>query len=201
MILELSLPLLPDDVKQKLMLFAQTLGHTDSSREWLEKFHNTAVNVVNHNFEWCQEINADVAELLQPYFPNEEIVTVVGVMRNTGSELAWLTPHCDRLRHLAINLYIELGGDNVQTKFYDYVRTNVDQMSQSENLTFDSINEIASYRFELDRWYCYSVQQCHAVSGIESTRIFLGLILKSNPTIEQIKEKYPNIVKEQLCTF
>lgn len=201
MILELAIPSPPATVIQRLVAFAQTLGHNDSSREWLRRFHNNEINVVNYDFEWAQEINEEMSSFLAPYFPKEDILTVAGIMRNVSDEPAWLPPHCDRLRYLAINFYIDLGGNNVETKFYNYNRQDGADMSEAHNLRFNDIEEIISYKFQTGRWYCYNVQQCHAVSGVETARIFLALIIKSNLTLEQFKEKYSSIIKEQLCTF
>jgi len=167
----------------------------------VKKLHNYEIDVVNYDFEWAQNINVEMSTFLAPYFPNEEIITVAGVMRNVSGNFAWLPPHCDRLRHLAINFYIELGGNNVETKFYDYNRQDRSDMSEAFNLRFSEIKETASYKFQTNRWYCYDVQQCHAVSGVETNRIFLALIIKSNLTLDQFKQKYSGIIKEQLCTF
>jgi hypothetical protein len=100
--------------------------------------------------------------------------------------------HYDYYRHIAINYYIDLGGDSVRTCFYDKSREM--DMEDSKFFTYDEINLQKSYHLQLNNWYSYSVQQCHSVENIETTRIILILVLKSNPTMQEFVQQHKTLI-------
>lgn len=190
--IQLSLPELSAELVSKIRLFSNELAHNDNDRLWLNEFHNNTINAVNQNFvPFDHDIDAEIKEIYSGYF-NNTIRPVIGVMRNVTRFTATMPCHCDRLRNIAINYYIDLGGDDVSTQFYDYTRT--DDTTVSENISKDSVNLLDSYTFQRNKWYCYNVQQCHSVENIETTRIFLGLFLENNPTINEFMQEYSNLV-------
>lgn len=87
--------------------------------------------------------------------------------------------HRDYGRHYAINYVIELGGDNVQTKWWD-----------------NDFNEILSVQVEPEQWCILSVKELHGVTGIElnKDRLIIGLnydpVNIENFTIEQDLAQY-----------
>lgn len=197
---KLDLPLVPVHLQRAILDFSTDLGRNTDSQQWLENFHDNCVNVVGHNFvELPADITNSLLAIYQPFF-DSKIVPVIGVMRNLKDTPAWLLPHCDRTRYLAINFYIDLGGDNVYTHFYDYVRTSND-LTESVNLKFNQVTEVAKYKFNTNEWVCYGVQQCHAVSGVQTTRVFLGLIPLDNPTFTDFCNTYNKINKEPYENF
>lgn len=192
MIVKLNLPQLPSTIKTAVRLLSNNLAHNDPSRHWLNQFHNESINAVNHGYELVPSINELVREAYGEFF-KEPIHAMIGVQRNVTDQLACSPPHCDRGRHVAINYYIDLGGQNVTTCFYNYHRDDTNP-AEAINLTQSSVQKISSHLLVNDSWYVFDAQQCHAVENIETLRIFLGLILESNPTFDEFVSNYNTLL-------
>lgn len=192
-VVELKLPPLAAEIKTKVRLLSNSLAQNDDSRLWINKFHENTVNSVNHSYVWAPELNDEITELYGKYF-NEPIKTMVGVQRNVTSKIGCTPPHCDRARNIAINYYIDLGGEDVKTCFYDYIENNR-SLNESKNLRYSETNLVSSHTLTNDTWYAFNTQQCHSVENIETLRIFLGLVLESNPEYEQFVQEYQAYIK------
>jgi len=192
-IVELLLPPLPSEIKTKVRLISNKLAHNDDSREWVDKFHNYTVNSVNHAYIWSPELDDYISDVYQQYF-NEPIKSMIGIQRNVNSDLGCTPPHCDRARNIAINYYIDLGGENVLTNLYNNLK-NTEDLTSSVNFKYEEVELIESNKLAKDTWYGFNVQQCHSVENIETLRIFLGIVLDSNPSYEQFVSKYKKYLK------
>jgi hypothetical protein len=190
---ELILPKLPSHIVTKLRLLSNTLAHNDSDRQWLNDFHMHKVNVVNHSFYKLDNFTDEITELYSKYF-NDSIVPYLGVLRNVNDSAACLPTHFDYQRYLAINYYIDLGGNNVRTCFYGEDR--IGDISAPKHVRYDEFVLTEEFKFKKDHWYGYSVQRCHSVENIETTRIFLILLPESNPNYIEFSKKYKNLIKE-----
>lgn len=188
MLTTLRLPQLPSEIKTKARLLSNQLAHNDSSRQWLNDFHGGTVSAVNHTYDLIPTLDQEIKNLYSEYF-NEPIIPMIGVQRNVGKVLGCTPPHCDRARNLAINYYIDLGGENVTTNFYNYQRTDSDRTA-AENLRYDQVELVESHQLTTDTWYAFNVQQCHSVENIETLRIFIGIIVESNPDFTKFIEEY-----------
>lgn len=184
MIFKLNLPPLPLELISRIRLISNLTAHNNDSRVWLNEFHDNKVNSANHSFELTpDDINNDINQIYKSYF-GEDMFSIIGVIRNVTDRPACLPPHCDRYRNVAINFLIDEGGSNVSTCFYDYTKNPT--ITLAENVKHDNINLIDTQFFKSGNWYAHNVQQCHSVENIETTRIFLGVVLKSNPSIDSI---------------
>jgi hypothetical protein len=192
-IVELLLPPLPSEIKTKVRLMSNKLAYNDDNREWINEFHNYTVNSVNHSYIWMPELDQIISEIYQKYF-NEPIKTMIGIQRNVNLSLGCTPPHCDRARNIAINYYIDLGGENVLTNFYNNIRS-VEKLSSSTNFKYNEIDLVDSNRLVENTWYMFNVQQCHSVENIETLRIFLGIVLESNPKYEEFVYEYKKYIK------
>lgn len=192
-IVELNLPTLPDSIKTKVRLMSNKFAHDNNRRLWLNEFHNNQVNSVNHDYVLSPELDDEVREVYAEYF-NEPFVTMIGVQRNVTDQLACTPVHCDRGRRTAINFFIESGGDNVKTSVYDHIRDDSDDLNEALNLQYNLVTKLNSYHLKNDTWYAFSVQQGHSVENIETLRIFLGIVLKSNPKFEQFLKEHDKIL-------
>lgn len=190
--MQLKLPTLPVELKTKIRLVSNLLALENDPRLWVNNFHDNTVNSVNHNYVTTPELDEDIKELYGSYF-NEPIVSMIGVQRNVTNKLACTPVHCDRARSVAINYYIDLGGDSVETCFYDYKRSD-DSPITATNLRYNQVRRLETYEFEKDVWYAFNVQQSHSVENIETTRIFVGIILESNPDFETFLKENKEII-------
>jgi hypothetical protein len=193
MVVKLNLPSLPYYLKVKIRLISNLLALDSNPRIWLNEFHNHEVNSVNHNYVLTPELDTDILKIYQKYF-TEPFVTMVGVQRNITNQLSTTPIHCDRGRNMAINYYLDLGGDNVQLCFYDRFRED-QNLDIAENIQYQQeVSKLQSFNLEKDSWYAFNVQQSHAVENIETTRIFLSLVLKSNPSYENFFQIYQQLL-------
>ena len=190
-IVNLTLPNLPAHIISKLKVFADTLAHNDEERIHLNNFYGGSINTVNHSFVPVHELNAEINDIYSSYF-GDTFDTYIGVLRNVNNIPASMPAHYDYYRHIAINYYIDLGGNNVTTCFYDKSR-NTD-MEDSKFFTPNEINLQKSYYLQVNNWYSYSVQQCHSVENIETTRIMLILVLQSNPTMQEFIQRHKILI-------
>jgi len=193
----LNLPEVPDHIVSKIRLLSNTLAHDDErkyGRLWMNEFHGNSRSV-RHEFSPIGDIDPalrlELLSFLSPYF-QEEIYALMYVMRNVTNQPAWLHPHCDIGRKTAINYYIDLGGDHVETVFYDHFR--ITEPNLPENQRDEELVRTASFQHRARTWYCYNSQQCHSATNIETTRILLCICPINNPTIEEFLEKYQHLI-------
>jgi hypothetical protein len=193
-VVTLSLPSLPADLITRIRLFSNTLAIDNSNREWLNKFHNNTVSVVNHEYVACEEIAEDVNKLYGAFF-NERIIPIVGIQRNVTNILSCTPPHYDSVRVTAINFVIDPGGDNVRTCFYDATRTD-QNLDKAQNFFYNQNKLVESCLLEQGKWYLFNPQQCHSVENIETTRIFLGLLLsESKLDFDSFKIRFKHLIE------
>jgi hypothetical protein len=142
-------------------------------KRWLDEFYDNKINSVLHHFDSPEFLTELIREEFQHIFPKHKIGGMLGIMKNIKNIPACLPPHCDRSRAVGLNYFITLGGNNVQTVFYDRVEPTV---GVATNIPYSEITPIEQHVFEKS-WYCYNVNRCHSVENIESTRLFIAIRL------------------------
>jgi hypothetical protein len=142
-------------------------------KRWLDKFHDNKINSVLHHFDSPEFLTQLIREEFQHIFSKHKISGMLGIMKNIKNIPACLPPHCDRSRAVGLNYFITLGGNNVQTVFYDRVEPTV---GVATNIPYSEITPIEQHVFEKS-WYCYNVNRCHSVENVESTRLFIAIRL------------------------
>lgn len=146
------------------------------NKQWIDKFHNNQLNCALHWFGAIPELESLVKDQYQKYF-DLPICALGGIMQNCSDSIsACLPPHTDRKRKLAINWYVDLGGD-VETVFYDAVTQT---KNKATNYHYHDVNKITQYRFSSDSWYTYEVDRCHSVENIQSRRTILCIAVTEN---------------------
>lgn len=166
---------------------------------WLDQ-KNSTNNSAEHLFFVPEKIDQMVqAEF--GYLFKHEIGGMMGIMKNTHSEYSNQPPHIDRGRCLAINYFLDLGGDEVRTSFYE--STNSIDPNQSQNFTYDEVKKYraGSVKFASNRWYAFEVNRCHSIENIIGTRYFLSIFFRKNPdqyTIKNLENDYPALIKNRV---
>ena len=141
------------------------------NKHWLDNFHDNKYNCAAHWFGLIPELEELIQYQYQKYF-DLPICALGGVMQNmSSSATACLPPHIDRKRKLAINWYVDLGGD-VDTVFYDKVAQTAEE---STNYQYHNVHKIKQYQFLPNGWYAYEVNRCHSVENIQTRRTFLSI--------------------------
>jgi hypothetical protein len=137
-----------------------------------ESYRNNAAG----EFFRTEEITQLALSEYQHYFYNN-VIPMIGLLRNTRTDqLAGYAPHSDRIRNVAINFYIDLGGSNVSTVFYDKYDPE-DDLVGGYNAKYEDLNKVGEYFCNDSTWYVFNSRQYHSVENIETTRVMLSLSL------------------------
>lgn len=180
-IYELDLPQPTAHLERALRAFAATIKTDPDDKPWLEASQEQEVNSVDAAFVRAEALEPMVLEQYSQYFPDTDIMAIVGVMRNLESTPACLPPHVDQTRALAINYYLDLGGSHVTTSFYDrYETVSVDR---AYNFRYKDLRKVGEFCFKSNTWYAFNTDQCHSVEGIETQRLMFTIIRTNNTEI------------------
>jgi len=177
---QLDLPTPNKQLLEMVTKFVRTIELDSSSKEWLDQFHHNKINSALHRFATDQEITDSLKNQYSDFFPDFEFRSIVGIMKSANGNPACQPPHIDRQRALAINYYIDLGGEQVTTSFYDF--NDEVQPDASSNFQYTDYKKLGHCVFEKNRWYAYNVSQCHSVENITGTRYFLSICPMNAPT-------------------
>jgi hypothetical protein len=191
-VVKLDLAPVPSDLAQELIDYLQQVPLDLDRKRWLDEFHEHNINSVAHAFfpapdDWQKRI----CDLYQPCFDKHEISVAFGIMKNTTMQSGCLPPHADRARSLALNYYLELGGNDVRTVFYDQTAPT---FHEATNFSYQQVNQIDQQVFD-SAWYAYDVNQVHSVENIEGNR-FILILLISAPyyQLDNLITDYPDLI-------
>lgn len=109
-------------------------------------------------------------------FFNVEMIPIVGVIKNIKDVPASYPPHTDRFRSVALNYYLELGGHNVETVYYDKNEDENDTVGGNV-ISYSTLPSVSSViKFDTEQWYMLPSRQYHSVENIETIRIMFSLM-------------------------
>jgi hypothetical protein len=190
MIYQLNLPQPSQQLLGLVEKFVEETTLNPDNKRWLDEFHNSTINSSQHLFALAPTLTDQLRVEYSRFFTTS-IHAVVGIMKNSNStQLACQPPHIDRGRTLAINYYIELGGNNVSTWYYNTV--NHVKSNTSQNYLYTEVDPVGQYIFEKNKWYAYEVSRCHSVEDIETTRYFLSIAVSDSPETYTLHELTAN---------
>ena len=198
---KLNLPPPSDSIIEQIKKFTDAVQYNADSKRWLEEFHSNRINVALHSLgNNDTEINRQMVDQFQKFFPKHRILSTICVMKNNSTNLACLPSHIDRGRALGINYFVELGGDQVETVFYNLSKTT--QATVATNVVQEETGGVHSRVIFDQGWYAFKANQCHSVENIQSSRIFTTIrILTSNSntevdyTLDCLIKDYPELIK------
>jgi hypothetical protein len=197
MIYVLQLPKPSDNLINlvKSVAFARPINV--ESQRWHSTIQDSTINCAAGDFFSDDDINTLAKQEFQPLFKHK-IFATIGVIHNINSlASASYPPHCDRVRTASINFYIELGGSNVSTIFYD----KEDLASDSAGghvLTYNEVSAEQEYVFDTDTWYLLNSRKFHSVENIKTTRIVFGLSFFNTTTDELLESMVDRIIIEPI---
>ena len=147
------------------------------SQHWHKKINPYPINCAAGEFFAEQQVSILAISEYQKFF-SERLNPIIGIMHNTESTPASYPPHSDRIRFVGINYYIELGGKDVKTVFYDKVDSDNDLIG-GHVLSYDNVPKITHTEcFDSGSWYVLSSRQYHSVENIQTSRCVLSLCLQ-----------------------
>ena len=145
------------------------------SKKWHDSIQpETVNNVAGEFFQAEGKLAKLIVEEFQPLF-KIRIIPTIGILRNTSLlHSGSYAPHTDKVRTLGVNYYIDLGGNNVSTIFYDKHAPDDDTIGGNV-LSYSQVNVKTTYTFEVGPWYLLTSRRYHSVENIKTERIILGL--------------------------
>lgn len=200
-VVRVNLPLPSPELIDTVQSYARLLVCDPDKKRWLDEFHYNKTNSVLHHFDSPEFLSQLIKKEFQHIFPNHTVSGMIGIMSNVQTVPACLPPHCDRSRAVGLNYFINLGGNNVKTVFYDQQHPIV---GVGRNIHYNELTPVEQHVFDQDSWYCYDVSRCHSVENIESTRLFIAIRLVRKDidadldfeySMHNFQHDYPN-----LCT-
>jgi len=203
---KLNLPPPSNAVIEQIKAWANSVQFDPSKKQWLEQFHNGAITAPLHLLGVKDKIISEQMILeFQKFFPKHTITSTVCIMKSHDNIPSCLPPHIDRGRALGINYFVELGGDRVETIFYNFTKQAKD--SEASNIPFDQTGGIRTKTVFTQGWHAFAADQCHAVDNLTATRIFTTIrILTSdaetevNYNLDSFIKDYPELVEFQLTS-
>lgn len=152
--------------------------------KWLNEFHGNGTDSVSHYFGSHLESMELTNRIQQEYshcFPGVELGSYYGIMRGdyaTTGKLKTQPPHVDGSRNVNLNYYVELGGDDVQTWFYDVIGP----MDRTEPVHYKKteIDSLGYCKFNTKEWYLFNGNQCHSVENVKTDRYFFAITFVDN---------------------
>jgi hypothetical protein len=177
-IFELDLPQPSEQLIEAIQKFAATVKPDPDDKPWLDASQGNTVNSVESIFARAEPLDYLLQQEYGQYFTDTNIFAVVGVMQNLDLTLACLPPHIDQKRALAINYYVELGGANVVTSFYDVKEPTLSDAAR--NYRYNEVSKTGHYKFKSNQWYAFDAAQCHSIENIETKRLIIMIFRTDN---------------------
>lgn len=198
MIVQLNLPLPSQLLSDAITRSALSAPINPDNKRWSDQFHNNKINSALQLFGYVD--NSVVQQIIteyQNFFSKHQIIPYINIMQNNIDEPACIPPHSDRGRKLAINCYIHLGGDQVETVFYkNKVAT---KENSATNFLYANTGGIERKEIFSIGWYAYEVNRIHSVENIETTRIMFAINFAGHETsynLEQLIKDYPDLINK-----
>ena len=183
MIYTLQLPKPSDQLIKLIKLIALNRPINIESKKWHDDLQNNKINCGAGDF-FSDKIITDFTKKEFQHIFKKEIYPTIGIIHNLNSNnTASYPPHTDRVRTLSINYYIDLGGDNVSTIFYDKQDPTDDQVG-GHVLPYNEVKAQSKYIFDTDTWYLLNSRKFHSVENIKTSRIVFGISFLNTSTEE-----------------
>lgn len=194
-IIFLDLPDPPEFLINEAIDLVNEVPVDPSKKEWFDSLNQNQVNSVTDvsGLRLPEHLQDCLNKLYSPYLKQSVIGIITKFQNLDPRSTAVVPPHCDRGRRIAINYMLQAGGTSVTTCFYKQRRKS-STLDRSENAPFLEVDLDYEIQFATKQWHSYDVQVYHGVKNIESSRIFLALLLDSNPTLEEFMSQNSEVV-------
>lgn len=174
MIYKLDLPKPSEKLINSVMQYTKQSKVNLDTLKWHQSIQNSNVNCAYGDFFTKPDVTALCRKEFQPYF-TKLIFPTIGVITNTDKNRhASYPPHTDRARSIGINYYIDMGGENVQTVFYNKCDPP-EEKTGGNVLPYETLSVDTQFKFLPNTWYAINTKQYHSVENIETTRCILSL--------------------------
>lgn len=190
--LKLSLPQPSEELISTCLKLATISSMRDACKlKWFTDINSNS-NSTAHQFQTNDTLIKLALKEYQEFFPTEILTPTSIIFSNITSKVASYPPHSDLNRYVALNFYLNAGGENVTTVFYDKhdgYEINGGKLHPYTDLKIDSV-----YKFDINTWYALSVRQVHSVENITNDRIMFALGFYEPITWPEFVKKYSHLV-------
>jgi len=195
MMLKLNLPKPSKELYNEIWRVANNSGYDWDLKAALDKINRYQVNSITHVFPEDDIITKLTMDEYQEYFLGHKLIPSVGVLKNTEkNRTSCFPPHGDRTRIFALNFYIQKGGKDVKTVFYDKHISFNSGPGTGEQFRYDEVEVETVYRTKMDTWYALNVRQIHSVEDVETIRIIYTISFHNISMVDFI-EKYHSYIQ------
>jgi hypothetical protein len=195
----LSLPILPKEIKDELLLICKNIRLSKERLYRINSYYTENMNIAAQEYDTEQvgkiptDIIREIQSIYSGYFYGG-VYVFLGKAKNLLKDSNAVTPpHCDRIRQVGINYLLSTGGVNVMTSFYNEKRINYN-LSKGENLDYNKVSLSSQFVFPQEKWYVFNTQKYHSVENIENERYYFSLMLNLNPTFKKFNKKYKHLI-------
>ena len=181
MLYKLNLPKPTIELETIAMDIAKSYTINYDSIEWHKKIQKENTNIVFGIFKNRDDLITQTRSEYQKFFTHK-IYPTIGLLENINkndSHTGCYPPHSDRLRHVVLNYYVELGGENVVTTFYDKYDDPTDKVG-GYVVKYGDLNIMNQYITKKGTWYNFNSRQYHSVENIEDRRIILSIAVDTD---------------------
>lgn len=195
----LKLPPLPTDLRNSVAELCKQINYSNDRASRISSYypgHNYSIAAQEYGTEQCPPVPRDIIEEFRKIYGDifqGGIMVVIGGAKNVLGCPSVTPPHCDRLRRVAINYLLDLGGHDVITTVYHEKRRGHD-LSAGENLPYDVLTPATRVILEKDKWHAFDPQHYHSVENITETRYYLSLHPIHNFTFDELLTQYSDLV-------
>jgi hypothetical protein len=203
-VVQLDLPPPSEHLVEMFLKYVQDQPLDADAKRWLDEFQGNDCNTSLHYYSRPGVLSDEFTKQLQleyqKFFAKHTIGPVSGINRPADDRPSCQPPHCDRGRRFGIHFYLELGGNNVSTVFYDYYSP---VREQSINLKYSDVAQVRDVVFDSGTWYAFPTDWCHSVENIQALRCFFGIRLKQlgketydlDYSLDDMIRDYPELIK------
>ena len=162
----------------------------EQNRQRHETMTGNTVNVAKCVYYTHPLLSKYTQEVYQPFFEEPIIPLVIKLVNTRPGTPSFYLPHYDQKRITSLNFYLEPGGANVTTSFYN----EQGHFDLSGNVcTYEDVTLKSRHSMNEQEWYLLDVNQYHSVENIETNRIAFALSFQHLNTVS-FQEKYKHLV-------
>jgi hypothetical protein len=192
---KLNLPPPSDSLIDQIKEWANSVQFNHDNKRWLEEFHNGAITAPLHLLGVKDKnITEQMILEFQKFFPKHTITSTVCIMKSVDNIPSCLPPHIDRGRALGINYFVDLGGNQVETIFYNFRKSA--KAHESSNIQFDKTGGVDTKTVFTQGWHAFAADQCHAVDNITNTRIFTTIRILTSDAETEVDYNLNRLIKD-----
>jgi len=166
-----------------------------------DNLYDTAVHISKKSNDLPDELISQVKSEYQEFFTHHTVTAQVDVSKQHGNSPSNCEPpSCARHNRFAITFFIDAGGNDTSTVFYNRIKTNYNDVSAMD-LKYSEVTEVCRANLTSNNWNCYPTDWAHSVENITGKRSLLTIRFDpndSNYSLDSFMNDYPELIDQIL---